>query len=118
MSQPHRACLCQSEIQDRHVEEVTDTFTLVQVVDVIVVSRGWRKAEERGKHCREHQAETLGQGPSQQLPTPCQPPLPTFLGHPPSEDISSSSSSELMHSGEKGRVQLHSGSCLSTHQSP
>lgn len=50
VSQPQRACPCQSEVENRHIKEVTDTFTLVQVVDVIVVSRGWRKAEEGCKH--------------------------------------------------------------------
>lgn len=63
--QPHRACPHQSEVENRHIKEVTDTFTLIQVVDVIVVSRGRRKAEKGGKHCREHQAEAWGQGPTQ-----------------------------------------------------
>lgn len=44
-SQPFGVCPCQSEVENRHVKEITDTFTLVQVVDVIVVSRGWRKTE-------------------------------------------------------------------------
>lgn len=57
VSQPHRACPRQSEVENRHIKEVTDTFTLIQVVDVIVVSGGRRKAEKGGKHCREHQAE-------------------------------------------------------------
>lgn len=50
VSQPQRACSCQSEVENRHIKEVTDTFTLIQVVDVIVVSRRWRKAEEGCKH--------------------------------------------------------------------
>lgn len=50
LSQPHRARPRRSEVENRHIKEVTDSFTLVQVVDVIVVSRGWRKAEEGGKH--------------------------------------------------------------------
>lgn len=41
---------CQSEVEHRHIKEVTNTFALVQVVDVIVVSRGRRKTEEGGKH--------------------------------------------------------------------
>lgn len=49
-SQPHRACPCQSEVKNRHIKEVTDTFTLVQVVDIIMVAGGWRKTEQRGKH--------------------------------------------------------------------
>lgn len=49
-SWPHRACLHQSEVENRHIKEITDTFTLIQVVDVIVVSRGRRKAEEGSKH--------------------------------------------------------------------
>lgn len=53
VSQPQRACSCQSEVENRHIKEVTDTFTLIQVVDVIVVSRRWRKAEEGCKHCGE-----------------------------------------------------------------
>lgn len=57
VSQPHRACPRQSEVENRHIKEVTDTFTLIQVVDVIVVSRRRREAEKGGKHCREHQAE-------------------------------------------------------------
>lgn len=40
----------QSEVENRHIKEVTDTFTLIQVVDVIMVSGGRRKAEKRGKH--------------------------------------------------------------------
>lgn len=40
----------QSEVENRHIKEVTDTFTLVQVVDVIMISGGRRKAEKRGKH--------------------------------------------------------------------
>lgn len=43
-----------SEVENRNIKEITDTFTLVQVVDVIVVSRGWRKSKKGGKHCREH----------------------------------------------------------------
>lgn len=39
-----------SEVENRNIKEITDTFTLVQVVDVIVVSRGWRESEEGGKH--------------------------------------------------------------------
>lgn len=58
-----------SEVENRNIKKITDTFTLVQVVDVIVVSGRWRKSEEGGKHCREHQAEVLGQNP-QQSPTP------------------------------------------------
>lgn len=50
VSQPHRACPRQSEVENRHIKEVTDTFTLIQVVDVIVVSRGRRKAEKGSKH--------------------------------------------------------------------
>lgn len=50
VSQPHRACPRQSEVENRHIKEVTDTFTLIQVVDVIVVSGGRRKAEKGGKH--------------------------------------------------------------------
>lgn len=50
VSQLHRACSCQSEVENGHIKEVTDTFTLVQVVDVIMVSRGQRKAEKGGKH--------------------------------------------------------------------
>lgn len=117
VSQPHRACPRQSEVENRHIKEVTDTFTLIQVVDVIVVSRRRREAEKGGKHCREHQAEAKAKAkaPHNSHPTPCPHP-PTFLSHPPSEDISSSSSSELMHSGKGGRPLSHSGSCLSTHQ--
>lgn len=80
VSQPQRACPCQSEVENRHIKEVTDTFTLVQVVDVIVVSRGWRKAEEGCKHCGEGQAEApeprSHSGATQTLPTL----TPTFLG--------------------------------------
>lgn len=43
-----------SEVENRNIKKITDTFTLVQVVDVIVVSGRWRKSEEGGKHCREH----------------------------------------------------------------
>lgn len=43
-----------SEFENRNIKEITDTFTLVQVVDVIVVSGRWRKPEEGGKHCRKH----------------------------------------------------------------
>lgn len=50
VSQPHRACPRQSEVENRHIKEVTDTFTLIQVVDVVVVSGGRRKAEKRSKH--------------------------------------------------------------------
>ena len=50
VSQPERACACQSEVENRRIKEVTDIFTLDQVVDVIVVSRGWRKGEEGCKH--------------------------------------------------------------------
>lgn len=39
-----------SEVEDRHIKEVTDTFAFVQVVDVVMVSRGRREAEQRGKH--------------------------------------------------------------------
>ena len=78
VSQPQRACPCQSEVENRHIKEVTDTFTLIQVVDVIVVSRGWRKAEEGCKHCREQQAEAPGPRPhpaaTQTLPTHTHPP--------------------------------------------
>ena len=52
--QLHRTCPCQSEFENRNIKEITDTFTLVQVVDVIVVSGRWRKSEEGGKHCRKH----------------------------------------------------------------
>ena len=50
VSQPERACACQSEVENRRIKEVTDIFTLHQLVDVIVVSRGWRKGEEGCKH--------------------------------------------------------------------
>lgn len=50
VSQPHRACPRQSEVENRHIKEVTDTFTLIQVVDVIVVSGRRREAEKGGKH--------------------------------------------------------------------
>lgn len=43
-----------SEFENRNIKEITDTFTLVQVVDVIVVSGRWRKSKEGGKHCRKH----------------------------------------------------------------
>lgn len=52
--QLHRTCPGQSEFENRNIKEITDTFTLVQVVDVIVVSGRWRKSEEGGKHCRKH----------------------------------------------------------------
>lgn len=39
-----------SEVENRNIKEITDTFTLIQVVDVIVVSRGWRQSEKGGKH--------------------------------------------------------------------
>lgn len=44
-SQPFGVYPRQSEVENRHVKEITDTFTLVQVVDVIVVSRGWRETK-------------------------------------------------------------------------
>lgn len=50
LSQPRGVGSCQLEVENWHIEEVTDSFALVQVVDVIVVSRGWREAEERGEH--------------------------------------------------------------------
>lgn len=73
---------CQSEVENRHIKEVTDTFTLVQVVDVIVVSRGRRKTEE---------------------------------GANTSEDINSSSSSELMHSRVGSKI---SDSSLGSSRTP
>lgn len=39
-----------SEVENRNIKKITDTFTLVQVVDVIVVSGRWRKSEEGSKH--------------------------------------------------------------------
>ena len=72
----------QSEVENRHIKEVTDTFTLIQVVDVIVVSGGRRKAEKGGKHCREYQTEAWGQGPTQQPPNPLSTPTP-HLPRPP-----------------------------------
>lgn len=43
-----------SEFENRNIKEITDTFALIQVVDVIVVSGRWRKPEEGSKHCRKH----------------------------------------------------------------
>lgn len=39
-----------SEVENRNIKKITDTFTLIQVVDVIVVSGRWRKSEEGSKH--------------------------------------------------------------------
>lgn len=50
-------CLCKvrsrtekSEVKDRHIKEVTDAFTLVQVIDVVVVSRRRGEAKQGSKH--------------------------------------------------------------------
>ena len=83
VSQPQRACSCQSEVENRHIKEVTDTFTLIQVVDVIVVSRGRRKAEEGCKHCREQQAEASQPRPHPRPPKLCPHTLTPHLAGPP-----------------------------------
>lgn len=41
-----------SEVEDRHIKKVTDTFTLIQVIDVVVISRWRREAEQGSKHFR------------------------------------------------------------------
>lgn len=41
-----------SEVKDRHIEEVTDAFALIQVVDVVVISRRRGEAEQGSKHFR------------------------------------------------------------------
>lgn len=50
-------CVCKahsrtekSEVEDRHVKEVTDAFTLIQVIDVVVISRWRGEAEQWSKH--------------------------------------------------------------------
>lgn len=50
-------CLCEahshtekSEVKDRHIKEVTDAFTLIQVIDVVVISRRRGEAEQGSKH--------------------------------------------------------------------
>lgn len=52
-------CVCEahsraekSEVEDRHVKEVTDAFALIQVVDVVVISRWRGEAEQGSKHFR------------------------------------------------------------------
>lgn len=51
-------CVCEahgraekSEVEDRHVKEVTDAFALIQVIDVVVISRRRGEAEQGSKHC-------------------------------------------------------------------
>lgn len=39
-----------SEVEDRHIKEVTDTFTLIQVIDVVMISRWRGEAEQGSKH--------------------------------------------------------------------
>lgn len=39
-----------SDVEDRHIKEVTDTFTLIQVIDVVVISRWRGEAEQGSKH--------------------------------------------------------------------
>lgn len=40
----------ESEVKDRHIEEVADAFALIQVVDVVVISRRGGEAEQGSKH--------------------------------------------------------------------
>lgn len=39
-----------SDVEDRHIKEVTDTFTVIQVIDVVVISRRRGEAEQGSKH--------------------------------------------------------------------
>jgi len=50
-------CVCEahsrtekSQVEDRHVKEVTDAFALIQVIDVVVISRWRGEAEQGSKH--------------------------------------------------------------------
>lgn len=70
-----RGCAEDSEVEDRHVEEVTDAFTLIQVIDVVVISRWRGEAEQGSEHCGKRSpllvAELSTPTPSQEAPLSC-----------------------------------------------
>ena len=49
-------------LEDGHIEEVTQAFTLVQIVDVVMVTRGRREPQQWGEDCRREGGRAGGEG--------------------------------------------------------
>lgn len=62
------SCTEESEVEDRHFKEVTDTFALIQVVDVVMISR-WRGEVEQGSKHWGKRSTRLVTKPSTPIPS-------------------------------------------------
>lgn len=59
-------------MEDRHIKEVADAFALIQIVDVVVISRWRGEAEQGSKHWGKRSSQLVTKlstpTPSQELP--------------------------------------------------